>query len=194
MDSKRGAHFLKWNKIFSTGTILFVFTLPDYKEGGDTVVGDGCESHTERLNLSGLQEEVVHKGSGWTLYEACGALVYGCLTNTQRGPLESKTIHTLPLSWTGGLWCNYMAINWFSEWLGNDGQSFSHHSLDFCEPETLRYYCQCWCWTNCLMATWEIRKRSLSKKDVENKIHCSCRDFSPVSKLSRKHRRIGHQG
>ncbi len=39
-------------------------TLPDYEEGGDTVVADGCEPHAERLDLSGQQQEVVHKGSG----------------------------------------------------------------------------------------------------------------------------------
>lgn len=39
-------------------------TLPDYEERRDTVVADGSEPHAERLDFSGQQEEVVHKGSG----------------------------------------------------------------------------------------------------------------------------------
>lgn len=49
-------------------------TLPDYEEGGDTSVTDGCESHVEWLDLSRLEEEVVNKRSGGALYEACAAL------------------------------------------------------------------------------------------------------------------------
>lgn len=41
-----------------------VLTVPDDEEGGDAVVADGSEPHVERLDFSGQQEEVVHKGSG----------------------------------------------------------------------------------------------------------------------------------
>lgn len=54
---------------------------------------------------------------------------------------------------------------WFSKCL-DDGECHSlPHSLDFCEPETRRCLCQCWCWTNFLMATWEMRESQSTKEE-----------------------------
>lgn len=66
----------------------------------------------------------------------------------------------------------YVPTKWFSECL-NNGEVLQH-SLDFCEPETLRYLCQCWCWTNFLMATWEIKseKTTIRVRRGDQKTRC----------------------
>lgn len=61
-------------QVFTEDAVWWVLTLPDDEEGGDAVVADGCEPHIEWLDLSGLQEEVVHKRSDRSLDEPWTAL------------------------------------------------------------------------------------------------------------------------